>query len=173
LNRNLSIFSKAATLNPYLLCSDRKDVSVGVEFKLLPRALFDIFQDEVRNRPELAQMKDNLLRKVRDLGKSERDLLCRGYREMHLQLYKSDGAKGTLRAKLAQTLLVDDKLQLGVIDEPAPLSAPEIVMVEYVNKFRPRVIAAFQAKFVSEGERIRAMHIVEAPEVPRSPGTPH
>jgi hypothetical protein len=137
---------------------------VGVEFKVLPLGLFDIFKGEVLRRPELASLKDDLIRRVRKLGQNERDLQRRAERRMLLKFHHSPGVKGTLRGNLAQTVLCEDRLNLAVIDEPVPWSATHSELLQYYIKWRPIVTSAFQRKFPNQIDRVRAMMIVDGPE---------
>jgi hypothetical protein len=137
----------------FLISRQRKELAFGVEYRLLPPTLLDIFKGEINRRPELAAVKDTIMHKVRRMGNNERMARRESDRKKLIKLYRSPNDRHTLRGLLALTILTNDRVNLNVIDEPAPWSGTDGELRRYFQKWRLPVNQAFKRKFPCQSGR--------------------
>jgi hypothetical protein len=117
----------------------------------------DIFKGEINRRPELAAVKDIIMRKLRTMGNNERSVRRESDRKKLVNLYRSPTERNTLRGSLALTILTNDRVNLKVIDEPAPWSGTDVELRSYFQKWQGQVNESFKQKFPRHSDRLDKM----------------
>lgn len=138
----------------------QNDLAYGLEFRVLPQGLYDLFKSEIARRPELQAVDQLLLSKLRKMGNNERDSRRRSERRRLLNFYNNGSRQ--VRGQMATILLCNERCNLRVIDDPAPWGSKTEMEVFY-RSWRPAVNQAFKEKYPNAQERVLQMRHALSP----------